>query len=84
MTTRGPSPDRPRPFELGDERLSERSEAFNREPVLAQTAYFRPHNRGEDVAGLDLVGAVTHPDAGVPSVLSSTKVLDAVVPIAPA
>jgi hypothetical protein len=54
--------------------------AFGLEPVLWQSAYFRPHNQSEDVKGLYLVGAGTHPGAGVPGVLSSAKVLDRVVP----
>lgn len=54
--------------------------AFGLEPVLTQSAWFRPHNRSEDIAGLYLVGAGTHPGAGVPGVLSSAKVLDRVVP----
>jgi phytoene desaturase len=58
--------------------------AFGLEPVLLQSAWFRPHNRSEDVPGLYLVGAGTHPGAGVPGVLSSAKVLDRVVPHAAA
>jgi phytoene desaturase len=54
--------------------------AFGLEPVLSQSAWFRPHNRSEEVEGLYLVGAGTHPGAGVPGVLSSAKVLDSVVP----
>ncbi|WP_428491293.1 phytoene desaturase [Rhodopila sp.] len=58
--------------------------AFGLEPVLRQSAWFRPHNRSEDIKGLYLVGAGTHPGAGVPGVLSSAKVLDRVVPHAAA
>jgi phytoene desaturase len=54
--------------------------AFGMEPILTQSAWFRPHNRSEDVAGLYLVGAGTHPGAGVPGVLSSARILDQVVP----
>ncbi len=54
--------------------------AFGIEPILTQSAWFRPHNKSEDVEGLYLVGAGTHPGAGLPGVLSSAKVLDAVVP----
>lgn len=43
--------------------------AFSIEPRLTQSAYFRPHNRSEDVRGLYLVGAGTHPGGGVPGVL---------------
>jgi phytoene desaturase len=54
--------------------------AFGPEPLLTQSAWFRPHNRSEDIDGLYLVGAGTHPGAGVPGVLSSARVLDALVP----
>jgi phytoene desaturase len=60
--------------------LSERGAGFGLEPLLAQSAYFRPHNRSEEVEGLFLVGAGTHPGAGVPGVLSSARVLDKLVP----
>jgi phytoene desaturase len=49
--------------------------AFSVEPVLTQSAWFRPHNRSEDVPNLYLVGAGTHPGAGVPGVLSSGKIV---------
>lgn len=48
--------------------------AFSVEPVLTQSAWFRPHNRSEDLDNLYLVGAGTHPGAGVPGVLSSAKI----------
>jgi phytoene desaturase len=54
--------------------------AFGLAPTLLQSAWFRPHNRSEDIEGLYLVGAGTHPGAGVPGVLSSARVLDTVVP----
>ncbi len=50
--------------------------AFQFEPILTQSAWFRPHNKSEDVEGLYFVGAGTHPGAGLPGVLSSAKVLD--------
>jgi phytoene desaturase len=53
---------------------------FGMEPVLTQSAWFRPHNRSEDIDNLYLVGAGTHPGAGVPGVLSSARILDSVVP----
>ncbi len=72
------------PVHFRDELLSERGAAFSLEPVLTQSAYFRPHNKSEDIEGLYLVGAGTHPGAGVPGVLSSARVLDTVVPHAAA
>lgn len=53
---------------------------FSFEPIMTQSAWFRPHNESEDVEGLYLVGAGTHPGAGVPGVITSAKVLDKVVP----
>lgn len=47
--------------------------AFAIEPKFTQTAWFRPQNRSEDVEGLYLVGAGTHPGAGVPGVLMSAE-----------
>ncbi|MDH3424717.1 MAG: phytoene desaturase family protein, partial [Gemmatimonadota bacterium] len=47
--------------------------AFAIEPKLFQTAWFRPQNRSEDVKGLYLVGAGTHPGAGVPGVILSAE-----------
>jgi phytoene desaturase len=64
--------------------LSVQGAGFGFEPRLTQSAWFRPHNRSEDVKNLFLVGASTHPGAGVPGVLSSARVLDEVVPHADA
>lgn len=47
--------------------------AFGPEPILAQSAFFRPHNRSEDIARLYLVGAGVQPGAGIPSVMMSAK-----------
>ena len=68
------------PQDFQDRLLSFRGAAFGLEPVLTQSAWFRPHNRSEDVANLFLVGAGTHPGAGLPGVLLSAHVLDKVVP----
>jgi phytoene desaturase len=48
--------------------------AFSVKPTLLQSAWFRPHNRSEEFENLYLVGAGTHPGAGVPAVLSSGKI----------
>ena len=53
--------------------------AFGPEPVLYQSAYFRPHNRCPDLAGMYLVGAGTQPGAGTPSVLMSAKMTARVI-----
>ncbi len=55
---------------------------FSIQPLLRQSAWFRFHNRSEDLQGLYLVGAGTHPGAGLPGVLTSAKVLDRLVPVA--
>ena len=49
--------------------------AFSVEPILTQSAWFRPHNRSEDVPNLYITGAGTHPGAGLPGVLSSGKIV---------
>ena len=53
--------------------------AFSIEPVLTQSAWFRPHNRSEDFDNLYFVGAGTHPGAGLPGVLSSSKIAEDLV-----
>ncbi len=68
------------PQDFHDRLLSYRGAAFGMEPLLTQSAWFRPHNRSEEVDRLFLVGAGTHPGAGLPGVLSSARVLDVVVP----
>jgi phytoene desaturase len=68
------------PQDFQDRLLSIHGAAFGMEPVLSQSAWFRPHNRSEDIDQLYLVGAGTHPGAGLPGVLSSARVLDKVVP----
>lgn len=68
------------PQDFHDRLLSYKGAAFGLEPLLLQSAWFRPHNRSEDVAGLFMVGAATHPGAGVPGVLMSAKALDSVLP----
>jgi len=72
------------PVDFQDRLLSMKGAGFGLEPVLTQSAWFRPHNASEEIAGLYLVGAGTHPGAGLPGVLSSAKVLDRVVPHASA
>ncbi len=70
------------PQDFQDRLSSFRGAAFGMEPILTQSAWFRPHNRSEDVRNLFIVGAGTHPGAGLPGVLCSAKVLDSVVPAA--
>jgi phytoene desaturase len=68
------------PQDFQDRLLSYRGAAFGLEPLLLQSAWFRPHNRSEDVQNLFMVGASTHPGAGIPGVISSAKALESVVP----
>jgi phytoene desaturase len=68
------------PLDFQDRLLSFKGAGFGLEPLLLQSAWFRPHNRSEDVQGLYLVGASTHPGAGLPGVLSSAKALMSVLP----
>ena len=68
------------PQDFKDRLWSYQGAAFGLEPLLLQSAWFRPHNRSEDVPGLYMVGAGTHPGAGVPGVLMSAKALEKVIP----
>lgn len=47
--------------------------AFSLEPTLMQSAYFRGHNRDDVIDNFYLVGAGTHPGAGIPGVVGSAK-----------
>ena len=68
------------PQDFQDRLWSYKGAGFGLEPILIQSAWFRPHNRSEDVEGLYMVGASSQPGAGVPSVLMSAKMLEQVVP----
>lgn len=68
------------PRDFRDRLNSYMGAGFSLEPALSQSAWFRPHNRSEELDRLYLVGAGTHPGAGVPGVISSARVLDKVVP----
>ncbi len=60
--------------------LSAGGAGFSIAPYFTQSAYFRFHNRSEGLRNLYLVGAGTHPGAGVPGVISSAKVLEHLIP----
>ncbi len=47
--------------------------AFSVAPKLTQSAWFRPHNKDPKIPGLYIVGAGTHPGAGLPGVINSAK-----------
>ncbi|MEL0250980.1 MAG: phytoene desaturase, partial [Novosphingobium sp.] len=47
--------------------------AFSLEPLLTQSAWFRAHNRDDAISNMYLVGAGTHPGAGIPGVVGSAK-----------
>ncbi len=72
------------PVDFRDHLLSVHGAAFGFEPLFVQSAWFRPHNKSEEIDRLYLVGAGTHPGAGLPGVLSSASILDKVVPDASA
>ncbi len=68
------------PADFRSRYLSLHGAGFSIQPLFTQSAWFRFHNKSEDVENLYLVGAGTHPGAGLPGVLSSAKVLDRLVP----
>jgi phytoene desaturase len=71
------------PETFRDRYLSPYGCGFSVEPRILQSAWFRPHNISEEAEGLFLVGAGTHPGAGVPGVVASADVMAQLVPQAP-
>jgi phytoene desaturase len=67
------------PDNFKDDYLSAHGAGFSVAPLFRQSAWFRFHNRAEGIKNLYLVGAGTHPGAGLPGVLCSAKVLDALI-----
>lgn len=68
------------PLDFRDRLLSWQGAAFALEPRLLQSAWFRPHNRSEELDNLYLCGAGTHPGAGLPGVLCSARIVAGLVP----
>ena len=71
------------PENFAEDYLSAYGAGFSVAPLFRQSAWFRFHNRSEGIKNLYLVGAGTHPGAGVPGVLCSAKVMDALIPDVP-
>jgi phytoene desaturase len=71
------------PQTFADRYLSPNGSGFSIEPRILQSAWFRPHNISEEAKGLFLVGAGTHPGAGVPGVVGSADVVSQLIPQAP-
>ncbi len=67
------------PLHFQNELNSYKGSAFSVEPILTQSAWFRPHNKSEDVEHLYFVGAGTHPGAGLPGVLSSSIIAEKLI-----
>jgi len=61
------------PLEFQGELNTFQGSAFSVAPTLTQSAWFRPRNRDPRIPGLYLVGAGTHPGAGLPGVINSAK-----------
>ena len=68
------------PVDFRDRYLSPHGCGFSIEPRILQSAWFRPHNVSEEIPGLYLAGAGTHPGAGLPGVVASAEVLAGLVP----
>ncbi|MBP8806096.1 MAG: phytoene desaturase [Kofleriaceae bacterium] len=67
------------PLTFRDELAAKHGAAFSVAPRLTQSAYFRPHNKCDHIPNLYLVGAGTHPGAGVPGVVASAKATMSVI-----
>lgn len=63
------------PLHFRDTLSSHMGSAFSVQPTLLQSAWFRPHNKSEDIPNLYFAGAGTHPGAGLPGVISSGKIV---------
>lgn len=61
------------PADFQSELAAYHGAAFSVAPRLTQSAYFRPHNKDRRIPGLYIVGAGTHPGAGVPGVINGAK-----------
>ncbi len=68
------------PLDFKDRYNSPFGAGFSLEPGMFQSAWFRPHNISEEIKGLFLVGAGTHPGPGVPGVLASAEVVTKLIP----
>ncbi len=70
------------PENFRNDYLSVNGAGFSIAPLFRQSAWFRFHNRAEGIKNLYLTGAGTHPGGGLPGVLCSAKVVDALIPSA--
>lgn len=68
------------PNDFGQDYLSPMGTGFSIEPRMFQSAWFRPHNISEELQGLYLVGAGTHPGPGVPGVVASAEIVAKEIP----
>ncbi len=63
------------PDDFEERYLSVDGAGFSVAPYFLQSAWFRFHNRSESLDNLYLVGAGTHPGAGIPGVLCSARIV---------
>ncbi len=68
------------PLDFKEKYLSPFGSGFSMEPRMFQSAWFRPHNISEELKGLFLVGAGTHPGPGIPGVIASAEILGKLIP----
>ncbi len=61
------------PEDFGRDLNAHLGSAFSLEPLLWQSAWFRTHNRDDEIRNLYFTGAGTHPGAGIPGVVGSAK-----------
>lgn len=61
------------PSDFASDLNAHKGSAFSLEPILTQSAFFRGHNRDDALKNFYLVGAGTHPGAGIPGVVGSAK-----------
>lgn len=67
------------PKDFQQKRNSYKGTPWGLEPILLQSAYFRPHNRSETIKNMYFVGAGTHPGAGLPGVMLSAEATEKLI-----
>lgn len=67
------------PKHFAEQQNAYQGAVFSLEPTLTQSAWFRVHNRDDQIKGMYFVGAGTHPGAGIPGVIGSAKATSGVI-----
>ena len=67
------------PEDFRDDYRSMHGAGFSIAPLFIQSAWFRYHNRDPHISNLYFAAAGAHPEAGMPGVLCSAKVVESLI-----